>query len=351
VTRLIASGLREGGLRTFAKTTGTLPRVILDDGSEYPVYRQGRTNIIEQIRIVSFAALNNAQALVIECMALQPYLQFLSEHKMIKSTHGVIVNAREDHLDIMGPTEREVVLSLLGTTPENAVLFTCERDYPGEFEEVAKQRNTKLITISDSDIAEITEQDLGEFKYVEHRENVALALKVCQGVGLDREVALRGIKKSEPDVGAMSDLRLDFFGRQIQFVNGFAANDPESSEMIWNMSIKKHPEIKRRIMVINCRHDRPDRSVQLGKAIPNWPKADQYIIIGSGAYFFIKTAVKEKMDARIFNNAEGLDTENIFEEIISYCPDKSLVVGLGNIAGPGLELLKFFKNRATVNKL
>ena len=40
VTRLIAAGLRGAGIRTFAKTTGTLPRMILPDGSEIPVDRE-----------------------------------------------------------------------------------------------------------------------------------------------------------------------------------------------------------------------------------------------------------------------------------------------------------------------
>jgi hypothetical protein len=39
VTRLIAGALREHGMRTFGKTPGTLPRMIMDDGREYPIYR------------------------------------------------------------------------------------------------------------------------------------------------------------------------------------------------------------------------------------------------------------------------------------------------------------------------
>ena len=34
VTRLIAAGLREGEIRTFAKTTGTSPRIINDKGDD-----------------------------------------------------------------------------------------------------------------------------------------------------------------------------------------------------------------------------------------------------------------------------------------------------------------------------
>src|SRR5436190_14543319 len=70
VTRLIAAGLREAGILTCAKTTGTLPRMIMPNGLEYPVFRPSHANVIEQIRIVRAAATFPAQALVIECMAL-----------------------------------------------------------------------------------------------------------------------------------------------------------------------------------------------------------------------------------------------------------------------------------------
>src|SRR6058998_2837088 len=79
VTRLIAGGLRAGGPRTFAKTTGTAARMILPDGSEVSVYRIGPPNIIEQTRIVRRAVETGAEALVVECMAVTPELQPLSE--------------------------------------------------------------------------------------------------------------------------------------------------------------------------------------------------------------------------------------------------------------------------------
>src|SRR5690606_13777510 len=51
VTRLIAGALREGGFRTCANTTGTLPRMILPVGREVPVFRPSKANVIEQVRI------------------------------------------------------------------------------------------------------------------------------------------------------------------------------------------------------------------------------------------------------------------------------------------------------------
>ena len=71
VTRLIAAGLRAGGVPTCAKTTGTAAAMILPDGSEYAIYRPARANILEQVRIIDTAAEVGCQALVVECMALQ----------------------------------------------------------------------------------------------------------------------------------------------------------------------------------------------------------------------------------------------------------------------------------------
>ena len=45
-----------------------------------------------------------------ECMAVQPQYQWISEHQMVKSDIGVITNARPDHLDEMGPTEEDLSL-------------------------------------------------------------------------------------------------------------------------------------------------------------------------------------------------------------------------------------------------
>ena len=62
VTRLIAAGLRAGGIRTCAKTTGTLARMIFPDGSEYPVFRPSRANVKEQLRVVRAASRCRAEA-------------------------------------------------------------------------------------------------------------------------------------------------------------------------------------------------------------------------------------------------------------------------------------------------
>ncbi|MCA9240609.1 MAG: poly-gamma-glutamate synthase PgsB [Planctomycetales bacterium] len=348
VARLIAAGMRESGLRTCCKTTGTLPQMILPDGTEFPVFRPAGANVSEQIRIVDAALEFGAEAIVMECMALIPYLQFLSENKLVRATHGVITNAREDHLDVMGPGERDVALALAGMTPAGGKLFTAERDHLDVFQMAANDRGATLIPTTEEDVSAITPLDLAGFSYVEHAENVALALRVCADLGISKSVALRGMWAAKPDTGAMVAHELNFFGREIYFVNGFAANDPESTERIWRMALERYPDVKRRIAIFNCRIDRPDRSAQLGRVVANWPPADYYLLIGTGTFMFARQAVKQGIDALKLVFAEDRKADEIFERIIELSAGSALVMGMANIGGVGLDVVRYFANRSTV---
>jgi poly-gamma-glutamate synthase PgsB/CapB len=345
VTRLIAGALREAGIPTCAKTTGTLARMILTDGSEYPVFRPAGANVIEQIRIIATAASYGARAVVVECMALQPQLQWLTESRFVKATHGVITNARADHLDVMGPTEQDVAWALAGTIPVKSLLFTAENRHREIFEYAAKDRGSRLVHVTPKEVTSITREEMEKFSYVEHKENVATALKVCLDIGVDRETALRGMWKAAPDPGALTIAHIRFFGRHIYFVNAFAANDPESTEQLWDMSIERFPDVEKRIAIFNCRADRPNRSQQLGDICGRWQPADHYILIGSGTYFFLKAAISAGMPAIKLLPAERQNDNEIFEMIVELAGSSAIVVGMGNIKGQGLTLARFLRNR------
>ncbi|HYO24871.1 MAG TPA: poly-gamma-glutamate synthase PgsB [Lacipirellulaceae bacterium] len=347
VARLIAAGLRFAGKRTCCKTTGTLPRMIMPDGSEYPVFRPAKANVIEQIRIVAAAVEAEAEVLVLECMALVPQLQWLCEDKLVRATHGVITNAREDHLDVMGPTGRDVAKALAGMIPPRGKLYTADRDHLDFFAAACADRKCEFYPTSAADVAAIAPLDLAGFSYVEHAENIALALRVCASLGVDRASALRGMWKAKPDPGAMTAHEMNFFNREINFVNGFAANDPQSTELIWNLARERYADVEKRIAIFNCREDRPDRSRQLGSLIVNWAPADHYLLIGSGTYIFAKYAVKAGLDPRKLVIAEDRRPEEIFEIIVELTGRRSLAMGMANIGGIGLDVVRYFANRST----
>lgn len=350
LTRLICAGLNNNGIRTAAKTTGTLPRMIIPDGREVPVFRPVGANIMEQMRIISTASDLGVEALVLECMALQPELHWISEDKFIKATHGVITNIRPDHLDVMGPTTKDVALAISGMIPVKGKLYTAERVNREILKNACDDRGTELIAVSKEEVDSVTDEELAGFSYTEHRDNVALAIKFLEDFRIPRKNAVEAMWKVLPDPGVLTEHRLNFFGRKIIFVNAFAANDPESTGMIWDMMRKKYSGVENFVVVFNLREDRPLRTLQFVNETEFWKNADKVVLMGSGSYLFSRIAsTKTDYPVSRFVYTEQDSVEEIFEKIIDISGSSALIVGVGNIGGLGIPLTRYFKNRENLD--
>lgn len=347
VTRLIAAGLRAGGIRTFAKTTGTEARMIFDDASEMKIPRPGRANVIEQLMVFRTAARRKAKAIVIECMALQPHIQWLAEHRIVHSTCGVITNVRADHLDVMGPTVRDVAYFLCNTVPDDAVLFTSE-SAKENLDVLAAETATMRTRLVVAHAEEVSEEEVRRFSYVEHRENVALALAVAIHHGVPREKALDGMVACTPDPGVLRLHRIEHYNKTIEFANAFAANDRDSTLLIMErLGVK--PGGNRKVMVLfNTRGDRIQRAEQFGEMIAKDFKADYFLLTGQFTDAVESLAVRHGADAaRLFNlgDIEEDQVNVVFEKVLDLTPERSVVVGVGNIGGVGHAIVHFFQNR------
>jgi poly-gamma-glutamate synthase PgsB/CapB len=344
VTRLVGAGLRESGIKTITKVTGTFPRLILDDGTETEVYRKSGANIIEQLSIVRYAAKCKAQALVMECMALQPQYQWVTEHKMIHATIGVMTNIRMDHVDVMGYTLEEIAKTLSKTVPKNSVLFTAENIVTNILEKVAKKRNTKLYVTNADDISD---SEIQKFNYIEHKENVALALAICKYAGVNRETALKGMYKATPDAGVLMRYRINDGGKNISFYSAFAANDPDSSFMIWEMIKKEIPENATKIVLLNTRSDRLDRAKQLVEMIETKlnNNIDYLILMGQSTDYVQGIALKNGVNSKKIVNIGWCESKQVYDKVIKLTNDKSIVFAIGNMGGMGAKTVDWFESK------
>ncbi len=347
VTRLLAAGFSNSGISCAAKTTGTLARMILPDKREIPVFRPVGANILEQMRIVTAASELRVKALLVECMALQPELHWISENKFIRATHGVITNIRPDHLDVMGPTTADVAKAISSMIPINGKLYTTEGKYDTFLKSASEDRKTEFIKITEDEIQSVTDEELSGFKYTEHKDNIALCLRILSDFGIDRRIAIKAMWNVQADPGVLTEHKLNFFGRKIIFVNAFAANDPESTEKIWTMMMNKYAEnVNNVITVFNLREDRPHRTVQYVNNCSFWKDSDKVVLMGSGSYLFARLAAKNtNYPVSGFVYTENDAVEDIFEKIIDLCGSSALIFGVGNIGGLGLPLARYFKNR------
>ncbi|MFD4696193.1 poly-gamma-glutamate synthase PgsB [Streptomyces niveus] len=338
ITRLCAGALRGGDLVTVAKTTGTAARFIHPDATEEPVYRKfGIANVVEQIGIVRRAAAYNPDALVIECMAVMPALQEINQSKLIRSTIGVLCNVREDHLAEMGPTLDDVARSLSRSMPEDGICVTAEKERFDILQEEADARNCQLIY---ADPETVSDEELRGFSWFTFKENVSIALKVAELMGVERETALQGMYDAPPDPGVLSVERyLTPDGKRLRFANVFAANDPESTLMNINQLLDLGAISRPLNVVINCRPDRVERNGQMGEIVPDL-EPDKVFVIGHPAKSAIDAIPAEWRSRAVDLGGDKRDPEEFMRELLAQLGADSSLVAIGNIHGQGELLLE-----------
>ncbi len=345
VTRLIAAGLRAGGKKTIAKTTGSTPRIILENGDEIPIIRYFSTNIKEQLKIFKFAAKRNIDILILECMAINPEYQWITEHKMVKSNIGIITNVKPDHLDLMGPGLKNVALSLCNTLTKNGITFTSEHRLFPLMKKFGEKQNTNLELVKTDSVSE---KDMNDFSYIEHKENVSLALKVCEKCDVPQKIAIAGMKKVNPDIGAAKLFKIIIGRKEISFINIFAANDPESTESIIKHSKKLLPDINFVGIILNTRADRLFRSKQLIRMLRN-TQFDSLYLVGEQTASMKIYARKHKISSKKIVDLGLLDEKNLVKTIEEIKGEKILLSGIGNMGGNGKIIVDFFRERNIKN--
>ncbi len=330
VTRLIAAGLRgytsgKTSLKVWAKTTGTLPRILGTNGEEIPIVRRFPVNIGEQMKIVKKAAHAGVDVLVIECMAVQPELQWVSENKMLQSQIGVITNARLDHLDVMGKTSDEVAHTLGLTIPKGGKVFTADEEHYNTFSEIAKERGNECILVIGEDL---DDELLEGFKGQVFRDNLALALAVCNELGVPYNEAIQGMYNYTPDPGAFQIYTLVKDDKQIYFANAFAANDPESTLFLYKkaLSIVNPKQI---VGIYNHRRDRDFRSTLF---------LDMVEEVDFDEILWLGRKIDSQWKKRLSVTTKVIDDSEYIIRYIKSLPDKSLIFGFGNIKGKGQKL-------------
>lgn len=336
VTRLLMGIIKENGQRVAGKTTGTSPRLFFwDSVEEEPIVRslQG-ANISEQKIIVNKVARRSVSAFVTECMAVNPEYQHIFQERLVQANITVITNVMEDHLDVMGPTVDQIAEAFGNTIPVNGYLVIPPNTYEAYFRRIAKKRNTEVVV---TDPNAIDESYLAEFPFMMFAENAAFGLAVADILGIERDVALKGMLHAPVDPGAM---RVHQFGKAAApsyFFNGFAANDPTSTTNIWyKIQEQDYPSVNK-VVVMNCRDDRVDRTIQFAEEVLPNIEAHKLILTGKEVTPVVQAYEAGKLPVNALINLEKKSTEQIMDVITQLEPG-NVIFGMGNIHGGGQEL-------------
>ena len=281
VTCLTAELLRRAGIRTLAKTTGDHPVLILPDGRPMPIRRRGPARIHEQMRVVRRAAREGAQAVVLECMALEPQLQEVSEQAMVRSSIGVITNVRPDHFEVMGGGVDGVADALSRTIPNGGALVTESGPYEGLFRERAGTRGAAVCVAEAARplaAAGAADPILLENLALVRAIGLKAGLPSAQVDDLLQDMAARGAQRSIRYAGTGS--------RRIGLIDAFSANDTVSTARVQAALLSSGEMDYPRpvVALLNTRADRPLRTLAFAEFIAGQTCYQAIVLAGDGGF-------------------------------------------------------------------
>lgn len=350
--RLIDAALRANGLRVVTKTTGKVPVLIDVRGNErFLERRRGRTgNLREQNAIVGIAAAQKADALVIECMAVEPELQRVSEEKLIRATIAVITNVRRDHLEVMGPDVESVAKNLCGMIPRRGIVVTPEDRFLPLIRREAVKRGARVVSVNPEALPYSL---VDAFPHVTFRESVATALEIGRLLRLDPEKSLHGMLQSTPDFGAVQLLRRRGSKGPYLLVGAFGVNDVDSFTSL-------HQELLRRgelnggpmVGLFNSREDRALRSVQFARAMARELSFESIVVMGSYTGAFARSALRAGYPRERLLLAEGATPGEILGVLDDIVPENGVVLACGNmVTEAGYRFMELLRGDSSYGRL
>ncbi|TGM99259.1 poly-gamma-glutamate synthase PgsB [Leptospira yasudae] len=318
VTRLVHSILVEAGWNVYAKTTGSAASLLFPNRSERRIFRN-KISIAEQKSFLRFAARKNANAVVMECMAVQPRYQKESEEILISATHAVITNVRNDHGEWID-TEETALHSFAHTIPKDGVLIVGKNLEQNEIlRRSAEQNRTSILNADSSFSSERIDAALRAMLYPEHRENVEIAIRLCETLGVTEETIVKGIASCAPDPGALRVQTIQTEEQRKTFVFAFAANDTISWEQILKAQLANSVGGSV-VVVFNSKRERPLRTVEFANFLSQRTEIKEILFWGPWFSLF---------RSRYRGNATLiLEPQNI-------ASDANLWIGAGNYQGKG----------------
>ncbi|NIM52862.1 MAG: poly-gamma-glutamate synthase PgsB [Gemmatimonadales bacterium] len=342
VARMLASVLRESGRRVLAKTTGSEPALVLPDGSVKQVRRGAHPSIIEQKHLIHLGAELGVDAAVVEIMSIHPENHLVETHYLLKPHLVLVTNLRVDHTAAMGNT-RDEVASVIGLDiPEGARVFVPRQECLPSFRTTVAERGAELIEVPPEAGSESVELE-SEPGISEFSENIDLVCAAARSLGVADGTIWKGIRRTRRDIGALRIWRYRPAGSQAPClaVNAFAANDPESTMLVYGKvmtALGADPE--RCVGLMNLRPDRGDRTLQ-------WVDALSQGVLQrfSRLYVFGLHAPALKRRLRRLDGAARIEVlrrsrpVEMMRTVASGIRDSGGVVfGFGNIGGVGQAL-------------
>src|SRR5574344_1250271 len=194
VTRLLAYSLMENGIKTVARTSGSSLEIIHAAGSVAKLERKRQARILAMLPFFEIATKEGAEAVIIECMALQEENQRTIRDTLVRPNIVIITNTFIDHVPQMGKTQEETAWCLSRSVPKDAILYTTDNLYDDSGFKVKRvdYSNTNAPISSSIPIPP---------------SSWALSQKVLEDLGINEDIMNIAKDKIPPDIGLLKEIK------------------------------------------------------------------------------------------------------------------------------------------------
>jgi gamma-polyglutamate synthase len=334
-TRLIGAALRQHGWRVVTKTTGKAARLIDPQGTERGIRsRDEQPNLREQPRIIeSVADAGGADVIVFECMSIRPK-NMIAESRFVRPTISVITNVRADHLDVMGPSLEDVAWNLSGIVPRNGVVVTAEKKYIPIIRKRVEEKKAKVVEV---DPDTVLDETLSRFPYMIFKENIAIALKVCELLNVPPDEALNGMFDAKPDPGLTRILNSVIANHNVRLIAAFGVNDIDSTRLVFQELSRRGVIGEQRMLVgmFHAREDRVTRTLEFAQVMARMP-FEKMLVVGEMTNLFVTQAIRAGYAKEKIANLGRVDPTSIMDFLskMSLESDQGVTLfGCGNMIG------------------
>lgn len=305
--RLKAALFHGLGYEVTVKTTGCEAMLIHSVPDQPPheifIWRSyDKATIWEQRDTVENAAALGSEVFLWECMALQPEFVRLLQHDWMRDDYVTLTNAFPDHEDVQGPTGADVAECIAAFIPKGSQLLTSEQEFLPLFRHRAKECETSIDALDAHDGELLASDVLALFPYDEHPRNIALAGKLAEHLGIERDLAIATMAEHVvPDLGVLKTYPGAVVrGRRLAFINGMSANERTGFLNNWNRTALGAKSVETQpaetiVTVVNNRWDRVARSEVFARIVVEDAIVDAHVLIGTnlrGLHNYIDEALR-----------------------------------------------------------
>ena len=331
VVRLVHSALSHAGYRVFAKTTGTAARSIEPDGREHPTRRLGQVSILEMLTAMAHAGRQGVDAVVVECMAVNPDLIRQLSSDIVRPTIVAVTNSHIDHMESQGDSEESVMLSLAEAVTGQQVVVTSEPHAAcvWELQQQVNAQGGRLLAV-DGSLARGRDGQL--LLPGEYADNVAVGIGVGRACTIPDAQTVEGMRQASQEPQAQEFTASKHRGLVGRYWNLGSINDANSVlPAVVNTVGPRRPGVPR-LALLAGRSDRPLRAAMFAGLVSQ-DLFDGVIVSGGPEY----VVVRQLLDC-------GWPRERILSVGLSYYVPRharSRVLALVRNINPAAETFEF----------